>query len=456
VGCALLALCYPLTSPAQQQPDGRAQQVASDPAPDVTASCANASYAARGDCDKLRAYVAAGGRDTGCLDLWRRAIALDAEIERLGSPATENSDPSLSQRSGQDARELAGVEHQIDMGCAPPSAAKDSVPGVPADTFAANSSPTPSGTDQPGVEPGTPGVIAGGSTDSGGRRPYYVPGGYNPCYNPVPPPGCPPVGGTSPGTDPGQPGGVTPCASCGRNPSPTSAAGEAVLCGNASPASAVLGADVDEYAKSAVPLSARERNREDAQGKAAVNQGGHPWCAVASAKVVLGAWSLAQGEDLPTLVGEVDRLLNGAGAPAGREHGYTMGEIGRLLRSKGLNTDVKNLAGEADPLGALAKATRAGPVIAGITLTQTGTKSGWFGRPQVGTVGQPHAVVVDGVEGKAPFRRVVIIDSVNRPTGAGTYSFYYREPEVEFLRAWRVSEPTGTERPILTSHPRGR
>ncbi|MGN6377952.1 MAG: hypothetical protein ACTHNU_03275, partial [Gaiellales bacterium] len=147
VGCALLALCHPCTSAAQQVVKGGVQQTA------LPTGCSAGSYAASGDCSKLRAYLAAGENDPTCLDLWNQAISLDVEIERLSSPASENSNPSLSQQQGQLAQRLAGIEHQLDMQCGNPSPRPDST-AVPADTFAAGPSPSgPDGVDSIDAEP---------------------------------------------------------------------------------------------------------------------------------------------------------------------------------------------------------------------------------------------------------------------------------------------------------------
>jgi hypothetical protein len=309
--------------------------------------------------------------------------------------------------------------------------------------------------------------------------PGYIPGGYNPCFNPNPPPQCPSqtadVGRPSDGGSPSQaarPSGDYACRACGPqklcrpdadtytcvSPTPPSGdtsrtvpADDVVLCGNATAATAISGADIDEYAKTAKALTEPERQREIQRSVIANPQGPHPWCAVAAAKTVIGAWHVSNGADVPTLVGELDQILSGSSAPVSPEHGYTLEQAAKLLRSRGLQTQVSNVAGSADPIGTLATATRVGPVILGVTLTRTAP--GWFGRPT--TVAGPHAIVVDRVQGRAPNRQVRIIDSVQRPTGT-TWSFYYWEPEAEFSKAWRLNGASGMERQMLQSHLPGR
>jgi hypothetical protein len=127
-------------------------------------------------------------------------------------------------------------------------------------------------------------------------------------------------------------------------------------------------------------------------------------------------------------------------------------QVEDLLQLDGMGTDISNYAGNPDPVGTLADATQHGPVIVGLTLTQTVSTPGPRGFPINSTGHGGHAIVVDRVEGTAPNRQVVVIDSVTRPTRT-TWSNYYKEPEAMFLKAWQVQNGTGIDRLILQSHP---
>jgi hypothetical protein len=265
--------------------------------------------------------------------------------------------------------------------------------------------------------------------------PGYIPGGYNPCFNPRRPRQCPSQTAENPRPTGG--GGT------GSGPTP---ADEVLLCGVPTIVSSDI-ADVDHYVKAGTALTDAEQAQVIQKGELASPQGDTPWCGLASAKVILRVWRLSNGADLPVLAGELDGMIKGSGQPGDAQHGYRLDQIGKLLASKGLQTQESDASRAADPIGALDQATQKAPVIVGITFTDV--SKGRFGRPRV-SLGR-HAIVVDRVEGRAPNRQVVIIDSVIRKMG-GSWTLYYKEPEAEFREVWQLD---GT-RPFLQSHPPGR
>lgn len=242
----------------------------------------------------------------------------------------------------------------------------------------------------------------------------------------------------------------------------SSTGGNAVMCGSGGdwtlPGSARAGAPMDEYVRDATALTPAEVAAENKRGRYAYPQGNTPWCAIASSETLIHAnTGLTPG--LTALVGQVNQYYASGGQPSSSiPHGYSLDQAARLLGSPpyGLTT-MSGGAGGSDPIGQLAQATSVGgPAMVGITLNQTTTTPGAFGAfPQTETSYYQHAIVVDSVQGTAPNRQVVLIDSVSRPTST-VWTNYYKEPEAEFLKAWQILElnngATTVTRPMLWAY----
>lgn len=223
-----------------------------------------------------------------------------------------------------------------------------------------------------------------------------------------------------------------------------------------------VGVDLQEYVSVAVALTAEERVALNKRGIVATPQGSHPWCAVASVTTVMNSWhskTNTKSLNISSLVQQINGYLSKtSGTNPIPEHGYSMAQIADLLELNDMATDVSDFTGN-DPVSNLASATTLGPTIVGLTLNYSvPTSTGPWGLiPSTATKSELHAVVVTGVTGKAPNLTITVVDSMLRPTST-TYSYYYKETESEFLKAWQANTADAkgnakVAREILQTHP---